>query len=109
MLWLRTHRLSLLMMTLAVALTACNNSSPDSPSTTTPTPTINTFSGTWRSATTTTVVAGACSSMNWSITPTGPNTAAITYSATCGGVPVNGTGTGTLNGTTMNWTTTGTA
>ncbi|HKB13193.1 MAG TPA: hypothetical protein VKD69_21160, partial [Vicinamibacterales bacterium] len=63
------------------------------------------FVGTWRS----TATAGACSSMNWSVTQNSATTATITYVANCAGVPVTGTANGTLSGTTMNWTTTGTA
>jgi hypothetical protein len=84
---------------------ACNSSTPDTPTTTTPT--IDSFTGSWRSASTTS--AGACTAMSWSITPTGATSATITYSATCAGVPVNGTAAGTLNGSTLNWTTTGAA
>ena len=47
--------------------------------------------------------------MTWTITPTGAATATIAYSATCSGVAVTGTGSGTLNGATLNWTTSGTA
>ena len=61
------------------------------------------FAGTWRS----TAASGACTSTAWTVTPTGETTAAITYSATCGSVPVSGSATGTLSGTTMNWTTSG--
>ena len=85
--------------------TACNSSTPDAPTTTTPT--IDSFTGSWRSASTTST--GACTAMNWSITPTGASSATIAYTATCAGVPVNGTATGTLNGSTLNWATSGTA
>jgi len=47
--------------------------------------------------------------MSWTVTPTSLNAASIVYSATCGGVQVSGTATGTLNDTTMNWTSSGTA
>ena len=40
--------------------------------------------------------------MTWTITPTGAATATIAYSATCSGVAVTGTGSGTLNGATLN-------
>jgi hypothetical protein len=95
-----------LALVLGVALAACDRSTPDSPTITTPP--INAFAGTWRSIAASTP-ADACSSINWTIAPTGANTAAIAYTATCGGVPVAGTGSGTLNGTTLNWSTTGTA
>jgi len=94
------------VLVLGFAFNACSGSTPSSP--TTAAPTINTFTGSWRS-TTTTAVAGACSSTNWSVNPTGANTATIAYSATCAGIPVNGTGNGTLNGSTFSWTTNGTA
>lgn len=47
--------------------------------------------------------------MTWTITAVTASTATINYSATCGGVPVVGTATGTLSGATLNWATTGTA
>jgi hypothetical protein len=47
--------------------------------------------------------------MNWTVSPTGATTATIAYTATCEGVPVSGTANGSLNGTIMSWTTTGTA
>ena len=88
---------------LLLTLTACDRTStPSNP--TTPDP-MSAFTGTWRSTST----AGACTAMNWSVTQTGATTATITYAANCAGVPVTGTANGTLNGTTMNWTTTGTA
>jgi hypothetical protein len=87
-----------------LTLAACDHTS--TPSNPTPTPTaMSAFTGTWRSTATT----GACTAMNWTITPTGATTATIAYTATCAGVPVSGNANGTLNGTTMNWTTNGTA
>src|SRR5919204_1895174 len=92
-------------LVVATSLTACDRS--QTPTTATTPPAINAFTGTWRSAAPT--GAGACSSMNWTITPTGSTTVAIVYSATCSGVAVTGTGSGTLTGTTLNWSTAGTA
>jgi hypothetical protein len=100
-------RLTILaLLTAPILFAACGNSTSDTP--TTPTPTINSFSGTWRSSTVTSV-NGACTSMNWTITPTGATSATIAYSATCSGVAVTGTGNGTLNSNTLNWTTSGSA
>lgn len=108
---MRNGRRQLLTLWLALivgaAIAACDNAATTSPTAST-TPTMDTFSGTWRSTTTATL-AGACTSMTWSIAPTSANAASIAYSATCGTIPVTGTGTGTLNGSTFNWTTTGTA
>lgn len=93
-------------LTLALALAACS-SSPSSP-TVNPTPTIDTFGGTWRS-TTTTAVGGACTALNWTVTPTTANAATIAYTASCAGIPVSGTANATLSGSTLTWNTTGTA
>jgi hypothetical protein len=92
------------LLGVLLAFTACDRTS--SPSSPTPAPTaMSSFSGNWRS----TAATGACTAMNWTITPTGATTATIAYTATCAGVPVSGNANGTLNGTTMNWTTNGTA
>src|SRR5262245_11930200 len=101
-----TSRLAF-MLVLGVATAACNNSTnPEAPSTTTPT--INTFTGSWKSTSLSTV-GNVCSAMTWTITSTSATATSINYIATCAGEPVTGTGAGTLNGSTMNWTTTGTA
>ena len=92
------------LLGILLTLAACDHT--PTPSTPTPTPSaLSAFSGTWRS----TATSGACSAMNWTVTPTGATTATIAYTATCAGVPVTGTANGTLNGTTMNWTTNGNA
>jgi hypothetical protein len=90
---------------LLVALAACDRTTS---APTTPTTPISAFTGTWRSTSTSTG-AGACTAINWSVTPATLTSATITYTATCAGVPVSGTANGTLNGATLNWTTTGTA
>jgi hypothetical protein len=102
--WMRRTVFAAVMMPFLLA--ACDRSSSDTPAM--PTPTMNAFAGTWRSSAVT-AVNGACTSMNWTITPTGTASATIAYSATCSGVAVTGTGNGTLSGNTLNWTTSGTA
>jgi hypothetical protein len=91
---------------LLVTLAACNRTTSATP--TTPTTPISAFTGTWRSTSTSTG-SGACTAIDWSITPATLTSATIAYTATCAGVPVSGTANGTLNGATLNWTTTGTA
>jgi hypothetical protein len=87
-----------------LTLTAC--SSMSSPSNPTPAADpMSAFTGNWRS----TATSGACTSMDWVVAQTGATTATIAYTATCAGLPVAGTASGTLNGTTMNWATVGTA
>ena len=65
--------------------------------------------GTWSSTPAATATIGMCSATNYSITPTGANTATVTYSATCMGISGSGSGSGTMNGNTLTWTTTGNA
>jgi hypothetical protein len=93
----------LILIGLTLTLAACDNTpAPSNPTTSA----INGFAGAWRS----TASVGACTSMNWTVTPTGATTATIAYTASCVGVPVSGNANGTLvNGSTMSWTTTGTA
>jgi len=69
---------------IAGALVACSSSSSTP---TTPAPTIDVFTGSWRS----TATAGACTGISWSITSVSATAATIGYTATCAGVPVTGT------------------
>jgi hypothetical protein len=95
------------MLLLGFAAAACSNStSPEAPTTTTPT--IASFTGSWAS-TSLAATGNVCSAMTWTITSSSDTAVTINYRATCAGEPVTGTGTGTLNGSTLNWTTTGTA
>jgi hypothetical protein len=98
---------------LACALTAgCNllsqnptaTPSPTSPS---PTTTIDAFAGTWSSVTPSTPPTG-CGSAKYTVTPTSATSANVVFAATCAGnINLTGSGTGTLSGSTMNWGATG--
>jgi hypothetical protein len=69
------------------------------------------FNGTWAStSSSTTVSPSACGNLQWQITEITATTASGTFTATCaGGVRVTGNAAGTLTGTTLNWTASGTA
>lgn len=99
----RSVFVSVLLITVC-AVAGCRKS-PSAPSNTI---TLAMMAGTWR---TTTAATGACTGITYTITPTSLTTANITFTATCVGVPISGSGTGTLNvtGTTFNWTMSGTA
>jgi hypothetical protein len=101
-------RRALLSAVLAISAlsVACDQSTPPAP--TSSTTSLSPFTGSWRSDNTA-ATTSACSSMNWTITPATATSATIAYTATCSGVAVSGTGTGTLDGTTLNWSTSGTA
>ena len=88
---------------LLLSLSACHDSTPSNP---TPTPDpITTFTGLWRSTST----SGACTGINWSVSAVNATTATILYTATCAGISVTGIANGIAAGTTMNWSATGSA
>ena len=105
---------------LAVALacvlaSGCNlfDSSKDKSSSSNPTSpspanvSMDTFAGTWSSATASTPATG-CGNLKYTVTPVSTTSANVTFAATCGGnINVNGTGTGTISGSTLNWSATG--
>ena len=101
----------IVVMTLATAACADGRGpqSPSAPSSTSAAAagSIAAFAGTWTAAAGLTV--GPCSGTTYSVTPTGTNSATITYSATCAGMAVAGSGSATSDGSTLAWTTTGTA
>jgi Fe-S cluster assembly iron-binding protein IscA len=99
---------------LACALAAgCNlftdnkdsNSSPTGPSS--PSVSMDVFAGTWSSTTASTPATG-CGNVKYTVTPVSASTANVSFNATCGGnIAVNGSGTGTLSGSTLDWSANG--
>jgi hypothetical protein len=82
---------------------------PTSPTSPTPTPTttVDAFAGSWTSVTPSTPPTG-CGNLKYTVTPTGATTANISFTATCAGnITVTGSGSGTLSGSTINWTASG--
>jgi len=78
-----------------------SGSTPTTPSN--PTVSINTFAGTWNSVTASTPPTG-CGNVKYTVTPASATTATVQFNATCtGNIAVNGTGTGTLSGSTLEW------
>ena len=101
--------------TLACALTTgCDllskkdkTETPTSPTSPSPTTTVNAFAGAWTSVTASTPPTG-CGNLKYTVTPTGTTTANVTFTATCAGsIAVTGSGSGTLSGSTINWTANG--
>jgi hypothetical protein len=106
---MKTHVLALIFAA-AAATGGCvgfeHDSTLTSPSSTTG---ANALLGLWTSAG---VVpsASSCTNFQWHATEQTSNSAKGSFSATCaGGLNVAGTAQGTLNGTTVNWSGTGTA
>jgi hypothetical protein len=80
---------------------------PTSPTSPTPATTLDAFAGTWASITPSTPPTG-CGNLRYTVTPTGATTANVTFTATCAGnITVTGSGSGTLSGSTINWTASG--
>jgi hypothetical protein len=102
-------------VSLAVACTlatGCNlfdskkdaSSSPTSPS---PAVGMDTFAGTWSSVSASTPPTG-CGNVQYTVTPVSAYSATVSFAATCGGsINVNGGGTGSISGSTLNWTANG--
>jgi len=104
-----------IVLVLASVLTAgCNlfdsnkkDDSGGSPTSPSPSVSMDVFAGTWSSVTPSTPATG-CGNLKYTVIPLTTSTANVTFSGTCGGsINVTGSGTGTLSGSTLNWTATG--
>jgi hypothetical protein len=104
-------RRTLLAATVIAALLAAgcfefltgSNTSPSSSG-------VNGLSGAWASVSSATTLQDTCTNFTWSVTDISGNTASGAFTATClGNLNVTGTASGTLSGSTVNWTATGTA
>jgi len=83
-----------------------NADTPTSPTTTTTT-SIDAFAGTWQSVTATTPPAG-CGNLKYTVTPTTPTSANVSFTATCASnITVTGSGAGTLAGNVITWSASG--
>ena len=99
---------------LACAMTAgCdmfsnkNNTTPGPSPTPTTTASLDSFAGTWKSVTASTPATG-CGDLKYTITPTTSTTAAVSFTATCASnINVTGSGSGTLSGSAINWSSSG--
>jgi hypothetical protein len=95
---------------LASALTAgCDqlfktkNDSSSSPTSPSPTVSMDGFAGTWSSVTASTPSTG-CGNLKYTVIPLSSTSANVTFAATCGGnINVTGSGAGTLSGSTLTW------
>ncbi len=107
---MKTHLTRAAVLVLAGTLSACNlfdknkeggGSTSTSPSG--PTATMDTFAGTWSSTTAVTPPTG-CGNVKYTVTPLTTTSANVTFNATCASnIQVNGTGSGSISGTTLNW------
>lgn len=79
----------------------------DSPTSPTPTTSIDAFAGTWQSVTAATPATG-CGNLKYTVTPTTTSSANVSFTATCASnITVTGSGAGTLTGNVINWNASG--
>jgi len=72
-----------------------------------PSASLDAFAGTWSSISVSNPATG-CGNLKYTITPTTTTSATVTFTATCAGnIAVNGSGSGTLSGDTINWSASG--
>ena len=102
------------LMALTVLMLACataagcdlfkkDNKEPATPTSPTPTVSLNVFAGTWASITPATPATG-CGTVKYTVTPVNTTTANVTFAATCAGnIQVTGSGTGQVNGSSLDW------
>ena len=107
-----------LILTLALGVSGCGllpgskdststTTTPTSPTTTTPALSMDAFAGTWASSTASTPATG-CGNVKYTVTPVSTTSANVVFAGTCGGnITVNGSGTGTLSGSTLAWAASG--
>lgn len=82
-----------------------DSSTPTSPSA--PSVSMDVFAGTWSSVSASTPSTG-CGNLKYTVIPLSSSSANVTFAATCGGnISASGSGTGTLSGSTLNWTANG--
>ena len=108
-----TGRLALGAIIALLAAGGCdlfNNeskSSPTSPSSTTGS--LEPFVGSFTSSSAAAPGPTSCNNVRYVVTPTSLTSATVTFSATCAtNILVNGNGSGTLSGSTLNWNAQGT-
>src|SRR3954465_15411673 len=85
--------------------TGSSSGTPTTPSG--PSASLDAFAGTWSSVTASTPPTG-CGNLKYTVTPTTTSSANVSFTATCAGnIAVTGSGSGTLSGSTINWSASG--
>lgn len=83
--------------------------SKDSPTSPSPTTSLDPFVGSFASASVAAPGPTSCANVRYVVTPTSATAATVTFSATCASsIEVTGNGTGTLSGSTLGWNAQGT-
>jgi hypothetical protein len=84
-----------------------NKKNTDTPTSPTPTTSIDVFAGTWQSVAVSTPPTG-CGNFKYTVTPTTTTSANVSFTATCASnITLTGSGAGTLAGNVINWNASG--
>ena len=84
-----------------------NNKKEATPTSPTPTVSVDQFAGSWQSVTASTPATG-CGNLKYTVTPTTTSSANVSFTATCASnITVTGSGSGTLSGSAINWNASG--
>jgi hypothetical protein len=107
-----TFRLFAVFAAASFLTTACDSldklTGAKSPTSPTPAVALGDFAGTWVTSRSS-VPATSCGGVTYTVTPVTASSANVTFSATCAGnIQVNGTGSGTVSGSTLGWNAQGT-
>lgn len=106
---MRSHFITPFVLLACVAAAGCDllkrdSDKPDSPTApSTPAVSLNVFAGSWTSLTAATPPTG-CGTVSYKVTPLTATSATVTFSGTCAGnIQVSGTGSGQINGSSLDW------
>jgi hypothetical protein len=84
-----------------------DSSTTTTPTSPTPTASLDQFAGTWQSVTASTPATG-CGNLKYTVTPTTSTSANVSFTATCASnITVTGSGSGTLSGSAITWSSSG--
>ena len=103
---MRKHlRIAALLALASMAAAGCDllNNAKESPTSPSPTVSLDAFAGTWSSATASTPATG-CGTVRYTVTPVSTTSANVTFAGTCASsIQVTGSGTGKVNGSALDW------
>jgi hypothetical protein len=71
---------------------------------------LDALAGTWALASSSATLPAGCTALDYTVTRSGDgNSGLVAFNGVCAGVEASGSGTGTVSGSTLNWTAEGTA
>jgi hypothetical protein len=103
---MRKHlEMTAVLLLAGVATAGCDllNRAKDSPTSPTPTVSLDVFAGSWTSATASTPATG-CGNLKYTVTPVSASAATVTFAGTCASnIQLTGSGNGKVSGSALEW------